>query len=197
MEADRGSQGHAAARQLERHHAAETETDRRNPLDVDTGLLGEHVVAGRRQLADRRRVVEELAEPRLRVREWVLAAAAEVVERKRDIAARGEPLRTVPHVVVLTSALVHQQHRGPVAVTGLAIDGEVADHLHPAGLVRDPLGVPLCAAEAPEPTARDPRGTMSAAFLGHRNPMTALDTTRRKSERLGSAGDRRVGDDER
>ena len=97
-------------RQLERHHAAETEPDRGDAICVHARLRDEHVVSGQRQSAGRGRVLEQLAETSLGGGQRVCAAAAEIVEGEHDVPELGEPIGTSPNIVVLPSALVHQQH---------------------------------------------------------------------------------------
>ena len=83
--------------------------------------------------------LEELAETGLCERERGLAAAAEVVESERDVAEPSESISSPTNVVVLSSALVHQQHARPIAATKLVIDREVADHGNTKCFVLDPI----------------------------------------------------------
>jgi hypothetical protein len=71
----------------------------------------------------------------------VRAAAAEGVKSEHHVTVLGEPIGTTPDAVVLSCALVQQQHTWPDVITGVVVDGEVADHGPAEGFVLDALGV--------------------------------------------------------
>jgi hypothetical protein len=140
VEPDRRPQGNTAASKFERHHPTETETDRGNPISINSRLCREHVVTGESELACYRGVLEEFAETHSREIERVLAAATEVVESEREVPEPGETIGSQTNIVVLSTALVHQQHPRPIAASKLIIDSEVADHGNAKCFVLDPCG---------------------------------------------------------